>query len=426
MGWHMGFTRLFLPDSSHAAADLPAAVTWIGRVRWLMLLAGASTAFACRLWGNSLPWLWVTQALLVLAVVNSILGYWLTRTPDALWVIRCGLLADVAVLTELLSLTGGAMNPFASLYLPPVLFAALLSPGWFAWGLSLLSLCCYGVLFFLHLPWPISPSNAYSMFSLHLLGMWGTFAVSAVLITGFVSWLARQLHAQEAALAAARETQLRGEQLVAVGVQAAGMAHSLSTPMNTLTLLVDELLDTYEQPAELVDDLLLMQAQVSVCRDALQRLKHGVEKDHQCVPLFATLAEQLTGWRSLRPDVRLEWHAPADKDVLVMIEPVLWPALFNLINNAAEAGGHDVMVSAMLQDGVLIVDIINREGCLTEEQLQRAGLAPMGSSKPAGLGLGMMLSHATLAKLGGSLSLSNREEGGVHARVWLPVTLHKV
>ncbi|WP_376767348.1 ATP-binding protein [Paludibacterium denitrificans] len=72
-------------------------------------------------------------------------------------------------------------------------------------------------------------------------------------------------------------------------------------------------------------------------------------------------------------------------------------------------------------EGELQLDIINREGCLTPQQLERA-LRPLASDKPAGMGLGVMLSHATLARLGGSLSLDNRPQGGVHARVSLPLT----
>jgi two-component system sensor histidine kinase RegB len=90
---------------------------------------------------------------------------------------------------------------------PPVFAAGvvcrLVVPGLFAWGLSLLSMLAYALLFAWHLPWPLQGSDAAYAFSLHLVGMWLTFALSALLITSFVSWLARQLAAREAALAAA-------------------------------------------------------------------------------------------------------------------------------------------------------------------------------------------------------------------------------
>lgn len=412
-------------SSSRLVADLPDAVRLIARLRWLMLGAGGVLLLLIAAAGVSLPWLLLLQALATLALFNQLLTAQLQRGASPLLLLRLGLLADVLALTECLAFSGGAANPLASLYLPPVLFAALLSPGLFAWCLSLLSMLAYAALFGWHLPWPLQGSDAAYAFSLHLVGMWLTFALSAVLITSFVSWLARQLAAREAALAAARETQLRDEQLLAVGMQAAGAAHSLSTPINTLTLLVDDMLQHHAGDLALQEDLQLMQAQLRACAQALTRLKQGVQQADSPRPLFATLAQQLSGWRSLRPDVQLSWQAAQGQDPLVRLDAAFWPAFFNLINNAAEAGGGVLTVTAALQGGLLQLDIINPSGRLSAAQLQRAGLAPLASSKPAGMGLGVMLSHATLARLGGTLTLENRPEGGVHARVRLPLRLEE-
>ncbi|WP_293765684.1 ATP-binding protein [uncultured Aquitalea sp.] len=414
-----GKVRLMLPDL-YAFSQLADTGRQLIRLRWMMLALGAIALGAGLAQGLVLPGWLVGQALLTLAVVNALLHRRERQGRARLGAVRLGLLFDVLALTECLAFTGGAANPLASLYLPPVLFAALLSPGVFAWCLAALSMGAYGALFRWHLPWPSRGEDAAYAFNLHLIGMWITFALSALLIAGFVSWLARQLAAREAALAQARETQLREEQLLAVGLQAAGAAHSLSTPLNTLTLLVDELAREPGAPL-LAEDLQLMSEQLHHCREALARLKRGVEPQSGPRPLFASLEQELSGWRSLRPDVALEWSRPAGEDPQVMLDPSFWPALFNLVNNAAEAGGGALSVSASRQGGVLLLDIVNPEGCLSDAQLLRAGLAPLESGKPAGMGLGVMLSHATLTRLGGSLTLDNQQAGGVRARIRLPL-----
>jgi two-component system sensor histidine kinase RegB len=125
--------------------------------------------------------------------------------------------------------------------------------------------------------------------------MWLTFAVSVLLLTTFVSSLARQLAQREAALAQAREAQLRDEQLVALGVQAAGTAHSLSTPLNTLTLLCDELCASHATDAALQPDLQLMRQRLALCRQTLVQLKAGAESRPPLQALGDALAQQLQG-----------------------------------------------------------------------------------------------------------------------------------
>ena len=107
------------------------------------------------------------------------------------------------------------------------------------------------------------------------------------------------------------------------------------------------------------------------------------------------------------------------------VDPLFWPAVFNILNNAADAGDNHVEVISQIQDNTLVIEIINRSGSLPQAQLEWAGLSALSSQKPSGLGLGMKLSHATFEKLGGSLSLSNQQQGGVRAVISLPLARHE-
>ncbi|MEQ6289557.1 ATP-binding protein [Vogesella sp. GCM10023246] len=401
------------------AANLGLIQRRIAQLRWLLLLLALLLWPLARWQGLSLPWLLLAQAWLTLLAVNLALPWLARRGVLPRRLLALGLAADVLVLTELLAFSGGAANPLASLYLPPVLFGALLLPPRQAWALALASLSAYALLFVWHLPWPLAGGDAAYAFRLHLLGMWLTFAASVLLLTGFVSYLAAQLLRREAALAAAREAQLRNEQLVGLGVQAASAAHALSTPLATLTLLCDELLHDASGPQH--DDLQLMQRQLQLCREALVQLKAGSGGAGSALPVCTQLAQQLQGWHSTRPDVRLLRHGLTAGGPVLALDARFWPALFNLLNNAADAGGGEVELTVVLEPGWLRLEIHNRHGRLSAAQLQHAGLAPLDSDKPAGLGLGVLLSHATLSQLGGELKLDNAAAGGVRATLRLPL-----
>ena len=67
------------------------------------------------------------------------------------------------------------------------------------------------------------------------------------------------------------------------------------------------------------------------------------------------------------------------------------------------------------------IAIVNATGALSDDQLSKAGPDAMDSEKPAGPGMGVKLTRATLSRLGGSLTLRNREPSGVEARIELPI-----
>ncbi len=416
-----------LPVAVPLLASAPIAAFSI-RVRWLCVAALLGAMLLLRLWQWPLPWALLAGVVVFVAGVNLTL-LWLQRTGVAAErLVRWGLWADVLALTEILLLTGGSTNPMTSLYLLPILMAALTCSPRFAWALTSGSLLAYFLLFFWHLPFPLVSDDPNTLFRVHIGGMWLTFALSAALIAGWVSWLIRALNWREARLQQAHAQQRQSEQILSLGMEAAHTAHRLSTPLNSLFLLADELNQRTDLPAEARADVHLMQQQLQQCREVLWQLKTDPTEANgtQAVPLYAGLQAQLAAWHNLRPDVRYQWqaHSPVEPEVWVYLDPLFWSACVNIWNNAADAGAHQVDIETrMLPEQVFVLGIRNRSGCLSEQQLQQAGLNAQHSDKPAGLGMGVLLSHATLARQGGSLSLSNHAEGGVYAEIRLPVRL---
>jgi hypothetical protein len=103
------------------------------------------------------------------------------------------LLVDVAALTALLYYSGGATNPLISLYLLPLVAAATVLPPGYAWAVAGITASGYTVLLFYFLPLPYGEHG----FSLHVMGMWLTFVLSAILIVYFMVRMARALQEQD-------------------------------------------------------------------------------------------------------------------------------------------------------------------------------------------------------------------------------------
>jgi len=96
-----------------------------------------------------------------------------------------------------------------------------------------------------------------------------------------------------------------------------------------------------------------------------------------------------------------------------------------LLNNAADAsqsvGSSDVELELAWRDGRLRGSVRDFGAGLDAGTAILPGRL-FQSSKPDGLGLGLVLSHATVERLGGVLAMDAADGGGVRVRFELPVT----
>jgi two-component system, sensor histidine kinase RegB len=390
--------------------------------------------------GQSIAVLWVHYGLdmhLPLAAMGSVIGAlgifnvitcWRLKNPFPVTDLEIflQLLVDTVALTALLYLSGGASNPFISLYLMPLVIAAITLPHWYLGLMTALTVVCYTLLMFEALALPMHQDGA-SDFDLHRLGMWSNFVLSAALIMLFIARMAATLRERDHMLAAAREENLRNEQIVALGTFAAGAAHELSTPLSTMAVLAREMERDYARVTALAADVRCLREQIDICKRSLTRLLaasgHKRADDNKSVCAETFLNDLLEHWRLMRPTVPVasQWMGlrPAP---LIEGGQILAQAIINLFNNAADASPTGVEVSGRWSDTELSIEIRDRGPGITPERAERATEAFVTTkSHGEGLGLGLFLANATVERLGGKVRLVNRRGGGACTQVTLPL-----
>ena len=335
-------------------------------------------------------------------------------------------LLDILLVSALLYFSGGATNPFVSYFLVPLTIAAATLPKLYTWLIAGISLGAYGTLFFFYEPLPaMAPHHGHGAggFNLHLLGMWINFSFSVGIISFFVVKMSSALNRQAELLAMEREERLRDEQIIGVATVAAGTAHELGTPLSTIKTLVSELHHAARDETAR-EDLKLIEQQVDICADTLQRLVKKADQlpgrspePQPVADYFSSIIEQ---WRILRPDVSVDIDLIGDAKATSAFHPSLNQAILNLLNNAADAEPEGIEVVAQWDHNALVIDIYDRGAGVSSSVAETLG-APFISDKDQGLGLGFFLSNATLNRFGGSATLYQRAEGGTHTRITLPL-----
>ncbi len=390
-------------------------------LRWLYVLRNVAIA------GQALTVAWVHYGLamsLPLAAMASVIGSLAIFNGFARWrlarafpandvEIFAQLSVDVAALTALLYLSGGASNPFVSLYLLPLVIVAITLPLIYTGVMTALTIAAYTWLMFEAVPFPMHHGRV-SDFDLHLLGMWFNFVLSAALVVVFVTRMAAGLRERDRQLAAAREESLRSERIVALGTFAAGAAHELGTPLSTMAVLAKELQRDCARLPNVASDLKCLREQVGICKRILTRLVaasgHARAEDVKAISIEAFLRELLDQWRVMRP-------APT-----IAAGPMLAQTITNLLNNAADASPDVVEVKSRWSATEWSIEIRDRGAGILPEVAPRAGHAFVTTKAPGeGLGVGLVLANTTIERLGGRIRLFNRDGGGALTQVSLPL-----
>lgn len=353
--------------------------------------------------------------LCLLYGVLAVSGWlWLTRRPPAVpWPVTLSLLLDLVLIGGWLFFTGGYTNPLTSLLLLPLAVAIILVPLAQAVLLTICGVLTYTVLVIWHTPIAHAHDHAASnLAQLHLVGMWVTFTITASILLLVVGTLARRFRQQQIQLADVRERRLRDEQIIALGLSAAAVAHRLGTPLNTMTLLVDELRHSRNQ-AELASDLDLLEQQLDVCTSHLHQLSSAASQaraaELEVLELASWIARLRESATLLWPGAPIQWRLPAPAG-RVAVDATLDQAVLNLLANALTASPSWVAVAARNEGNGLIELVVEDHGDGLASTLQdQPGEHTVPSEN--GLGVGLFLSNATIQRLGGSLKARVGEQG---------------
>ncbi len=411
-----------------SSIDVSRPLVWL---RWVGLCTSLAVVLVVH-YGLAIP-LPLAPLLITVAVYSgwsAAIHLWQVRVgnpgPRLLTVLLKG---DVLALTVLLYFTGGWTNPVVSLYLLPVAVSAAVLPWRHALAVALTCAAAYSWLTVWHVPLPSVHERFGGDFNLHIAGMWVNFLVANLLVAIFVATLAQRVRITDRALMQARERQLRDEHIVSLGTLAAGAAHELSTPLSTLRMLVDELAENRGGGTGDAASVELMRQQIELMRDRLRLLRtHTAQARGESatrVPLRAFLCETLDRWRASRPDVVVEltW-GEGFQDISVIVEATVAQAITSIVDNAADAsqaaGVNRIGVSCECDGDMMSVDVRDFGPGIADEV--GAGLGRrFATTKAQGHGIGLVLSHASLERLGGRICHGPVGAAGTRSRLELPL-----
>jgi two-component system sensor histidine kinase RegB len=239
--------------------------------------------------------------------------------------------------------------------------------------------------------------------------------------------MAESLRKRNKLLIDMQERIFRDDRLVALGTLASGAAHELGTPLGTMDVIAHELeRELSEAGEELASSKLsIIQGQIKRCKKVLSTITQTVTEEKydggQVLAVDQYISNVVAQWRVSHLSVNLVENYNGNASVPSLIEDIaLTRALFNILDNAAQASLDYVSITVNWTDNRLTILIEDQGMGLGEFQLAKLGAQEM-SSKESGLGVGIYITKATIERMNGEISWTNRKPNGVAVALSVPL-----
>ena len=187
---------------------------------------------------------------------------------------------DLIQLSILLYLTGGVTNPFTILLIVPAIVSSTFLTLRSTINLSVITIIILIVLTINHLPLPHSGELHFHVPDTYLYAVPIAIMIGLIFLTYFGVRFGIESRKRTEALNKLELILAKEHELESIGLQAAAAAHSLGTPLSTITVVARELEKEIGNNPKYSKDIDLLLSQTKRCSDILKNLsKDQLEED---------------------------------------------------------------------------------------------------------------------------------------------------
>jgi len=328
------------------------------------------------------------------------------------------LIFDILIFTFILYCTGGMMNPFTGLYLIHIILAAILLPPFYCWITVVLTGASYLFIAINHIP--IRYAHHVHSSDLHYQGMIVSYLVSAVLVAYFVVKMSKNIRNRDLTIQK-MTAQIKENALVSeFGLVAANTAHELGTPLSTIYLNLDDIIQDHPKLSS-DQRIKKIKSQIHRCkyiiRDTLSNFRqHTKEEILQDLRSFIDKLIQ----KSIQyyPGVKISVDKQLDQTIKISSSKLLEQSINTVIENAANASPANVNVLIFSKDEHLCFCIQDKGAGISEEITKNMSNLDIPFSSST-MGMGLKLAFFMITRLKGTLTFD--VDNGTKSNIRIPL-----
>ncbi len=382
------------------------------KIRWFAIVGQLTTLLIVKyIFDFTIP---VTECLIVilLSILINIFSSYIQKDNPTLNYQKTFifLLFDISQLVALLFLTGGIFNPFIILILAPIIISASYLPSLWTIFLSLYSITLILLLNYYFIP--IDWKQDFLTPKIYKIGILSALIITIIFMAIYSYLFASSSRKISNALYETKLKLSNQKKITEVGYLSAAAVHELSTPLNTIFLVLNDLIKEkiFIKNFELMKDIKLLKSQAERCKEILLRLSKNPQnlKDNffekiKIVDLLKLNFDKFNNNKKLN----IEFEKFNSESEILFKDEINY-ALGNIIQNAIIYSKNKVNIILDSNEKKVIIKIIDDGDGFAKDVLDKLG-EPYLSKNNKGMGLGIFISKNLIENMKGNINFYNSQ-----------------
>jgi len=351
-----------------------------------------------------------TLIIIFLSIALNFYSYFEERKNKSISNIKAFsfLLFDTLQLGFLLFLTGGIINPFSILILAPVITSASYLPAFMTVVLSIISIVIIIILNFYFIP--LDLGTEFYLPEIYSFGLVASLIITVIFIAIYAYLFASSSRKISNALSVSKLQILNQKKITEVGSLSAAAAHELGTPLNTIFLIINDLLKEkiLIDNKNIAKDIILLKSQAERCKEILQsfsknplKLKDKFLEKVKISDLIKINFEKFNKNKKL-----IIKKNQIDNEPEIIFKDEIMYALGNIIQNAILYSKMNVTAELNYNDSNIKIIIIDDGEGFSKDIIDKLG-EPYISKNKQGMGLGIFIAKNLIENMGGNINFYN-------------------
>ena len=395
-------------------------------LRWIALIGQLITIYIVHFYIKfDLPLIFCSLTIFFGGVTNIFVQFGINKNQLNNTESTILLFYDVLQLAVLLYLTGGVTNPFIVFLIVPAIISSTLLNLSSTFFLSFITSIALLLLTFNYLPLPSDGNLHFHVPDYYILSIPVSLTIVLIFLNYFGFRFGYEARKRGNALNRLELILAKEQELESIGHHAAAAAHSLGTPLSTITVIARELKKENNKNKQFNEDIDTLLNQAKKCGEILKKISQNkiVDDDYMANISLQDLLNEIT--RSFEEisekQINLNFTSTNSK-IPIKRSPEITYGIRNFVGNAVKFSRKKIDINLISEDNQTTIEISDDGPGFPDDIAKIIGQPYIASKSKklkskSGLGLGTFIGKTLLERKKAEIEFSKSKLGGARVEI---------